>query len=304
MIEACQASGIPYIQDCILEDEIWNRLFHIYLDRSDNAKTKSMKQVFIVLSNLLARVKTPRSVSLQRDATLALLDIACYGQDRNRAKPALQGLSHLLSKDLASVRGLIDFYSCLAEEHPENAPVLPPVQSLLSRFLVWIEHHDTALSASHLIKSYISQVRRMKIDHMARRSAPQSAAPEAAISNENDPTHPANLSSPEGVLPFWVEPVVRHLCQRSELIHEYKTHVFPYCFKPNLHEYIHFLLYLGFSHHMGMTIPFQGTNEMYNNGLATADAFRLLLAAIQSGKDLGVVKDTGMFSMALIGMQN
>lgn len=290
MIEYYQTSGIKYLQDFFLADQIWIRIFNIYLERSDSAKAKSMRQVFIVLTSLLTRTETSRADFLRKHATSVFLDIICHGRDRLRAKPALQGLSHFVSKGLASIHDLIEWYSKSDEVNIRFLPNRQYVQDLLIRFLVWVAHSDTVLSASHLIKSYIDRVRQ------------SSGALGCGFESRKSVSEKETEQTP-GWLPFWAEPLISCLQQYPEKIQEYKSHVFPYCFKPDLKEYLRFLLYLNCDYHLEVSISVPRPQGQNSSGLTNMDELKVLLQAIQAGKELGIVKEVGMYYACAIVSQ-
>ena len=86
------------------------------------------------------------------------------------------------------------------------------------------------------------------------------------------------------------------LHQWPERIQEFKTHVFPHCFLPNIDEFLHFLSYLHFPRHVGLgkSVPANlNAHDAEKNALEDFEEFRVLLAAVQTGKELGIIKDVG-----------
>ncbi|KAF2191501.1 HEAT repeat protein-like protein [Zopfia rhizophila CBS 207.26] len=269
IIENCQTSEINYVRTAVLEDGIWFRLFNIFLERSDNAKPKSMRQVFLVLTGALSRDQTPRTIHIRDRVTTTFLEIICQRQDRLKVKPALQGLAYFLAKNLISIPHLVGLHTSLSDHSVRPSTSLESVQLLLSAFLGWVVHHDTAPSAGHLIKNFLNQLR-----------------------------HPLlELEAPPGfgvVSPLWVEPIVKILRLSPDRIQEFKANVFPHCFLPNINEYLQFLSYLHFSRHIYITDPLPAQICVYNeyaSELNPFEEFKILLATIQTGKELGIVKD-------------
>ncbi|KAF1961684.1 HEAT repeat protein-like protein [Byssothecium circinans] len=267
VIEKCQASDVQYAREALLEDFIWARLFNIYLTRSDDAKGKSMRQVLLVLTSVLLKNENGRWLELRDRAVTAFVEIICQRQDRVRVKPALQGLAHFIQKGITSNTHLIDAYAKLLGLSTDVAARTPNTQSLFSTFLSWIVHHDTALSAGHLIKNFLIQLRQSD-----------------RLSDSNNA---------DNGLPMWIQPVVETLRLWPDRIQEFKSHVFPHCFVPTFDEYLRFLSYLHFERHVGFTgfIPPQlRTIEELVYSWEDLNEFRLLLAAIETGKELGIVK--------------
>ena len=266
VLERCQAQDFPYIQEAILDDSIWLKAFTIYLEKSDSAKGKSVRQVLITLTSVLLRNQNERAFGIQERAIINLVDIICQRQDRVKVKPALQALAHFLQKDVATIPKLVDAYSKTLDQSAGEASV----QSLFTAFLSWVVHHDTSLSAGHLIKNFLAQVRRTSY-------------------------HDAS-NTDQRIAYVWIKPVVDSLHQWPDRIQEFKTHVFPHCFLPNVEEYVHFLSYLHFSRHVsaGKSMPQElSAYSEENNDLEDFEEFRILLASIQTGKELGIIKDVG-----------
>lgn len=239
-------------------------MFNIYIERFDNAKAKSMRQVLVVLSNVLLKADDSRASNLRDQAIDRFLCIIIEQKNRLVAKPALHGLAHFLSKDLISISRLAEFRRKPIGDHSSTSEWPESVKYLLRQFLNWIPHHDTGQSASHLIKSFLDKIRK---DH-------------------------AELVETDQLLPIWVEPLVHSICAEPEMILEYRSHVFPHCFQSHLNEYLTFLLYLRLDNHLAVSIASTPHGDL-KSGMSVEDEFNLLLAALQAGKELGIIKDTG-----------
>lgn len=270
IIEHCHASPTEYVRLAILEDVIWGRLFNIYLERSDDAKGKSMRQMMMVLASVISRDDSPRKIELRKRAATSFLDIICKRQDRIKVKPALQGLAHFLLKDVIKIEHLVIIYNELLERPLGEQDVIAGLQEVFKSFLGWVVHHDTALSAGHLVKNFLLQAHRLS---------------EYSAQSEGSP-----------LLPLWVVPVVQTLRDWSDRTQEFKTHVFPHCFLPNINEYMYFLSYLHFDEHVKPKgkLPEQlCVFESLRNGLDKLEEFKVLLAAIATGKELTILRDNG-----------
>lgn len=271
IIEKCQASNAEPIQNEILDDSVWTRLFNIYLQRSDNAKGKSMRQVLLTLTNVLLMNQTPRSLQLREQAVSIFVEVICQRRDRIQVKPALQGLAYFLQRDVTSIANLVDLYRRNNSDPSFRlTSATKLIQDIFLSFLSWVVHHDTSLSAGHLIKSFLGSLRRSPL--------------------KEEGTGTDNIVSP-----LWIEPVVQTLYMWQDRIQDFKTHVFPHCFVPKA-EYIRFLSYLHFGQHIYTKELLPDGFYVYddrNNGLGTFEEFKILLAAIQTGKEMGIVRDVG-----------
>jgi hypothetical protein len=273
IIECCQASASNYAHEEIMKDSIWLRILEIYLQRSDNAKSKAMRQMLLVLTSVVMKNESSRAFELRRQGAATFLDIICDRQDRIKVKPALQGLAHFLLRETVSIAQLVNLYEELTTRTSGIPKKSVSSQTLFTAFLAWIVHHDTSLSAGHLVKNFLIQARKL-------------------------PHYLATANS--GVIsPLWIEPVIRTLHDWPDRMQEFKTHVFPHCFLPEMNEYMRFLSYLRFSKHVQSDGTFPEalrTFEKRGNGLEESEEFRVLLAAIEAGKELTIIRDNGMFT--------
>ncbi|KAG9189219.1 hypothetical protein G6011_06087 [Alternaria panax] len=268
IIEYCAASDSAYAREAILDDSIWMRTFNIYLQRSGDAKGKSMRQMLLVLTSVVTKDQSLRAIELRRRATSSFLDIICEREDRIKVKPALQGLAHFLLRDVVSIPELIGLFNDQLKQTSDIVQDPVTSKTVFKSFLAWVVHHDTALSAGHLIKNYLLQARR--------------------IAEYDEQIHSRLVS------PFWIEPVVQTLRDWPDRIQEFRTHVFPHCFLPNRSEYLRFLAYLHFESHVPHKheLPSQlYQSDEQNSNIEGLEEFRILLAAIATGKELNIVKD-------------
>jgi hypothetical protein len=270
IIENVQASNVEYARNFLLDDSIWFRLFQVYLQRSDNAKGKSVRQVLLVLTGVLSKTRSSDSLRLQERAISIFIDIICLRHDRLKVKPALQGLAHFLLRNVTSLSQLNSIYEKSLPECTRARTEFELSQSFLGSILAWIVHHDTSLSASHLFKNYLTQLRQS-----SHYEQPESDGPSLLL---------------------WIQPVVTSLHSWPDRMQEFKTHVFPHCFLPKIDEYLQFLSYLHFSRHVAVRgrLPDQiQIHKHRQNGLDDFEEFEVLLAALQTGKDMGILRDVG-----------
>jgi hypothetical protein len=258
------------VREAVLDDSIWTRVFNIYLQRSGDAKGKSMRQTLLLLTSVINKDQSPRAVELRKQATASFLDIICEREDRVKVKPALQGLAHFLLRGVVSIEQLVELFSELLKRSSNAKHETVTSQTVFKAFLAWIVHHDTSLSAGNLIKNFLVQARR---------------SPDYGKENGDDI-----------ISPFWIEPVIQTLHDWPDRIQEFKTNVFPHCFLPNISEYTRFLAYLRFEMHVphkgALPDQFQSVCK-HQSLLEVPEEFSILLAAIATGKELTIVKDSG-----------
>ena len=269
-MDHCRIFGSEHVRSAVLEDSVWLRIFNIYLHRSGEAKGKSMRQILLTLTNAIVKDESSRALELRKQAAGTFLDIICERQDRFKVKPALQGLAHFLLKNVISIEQLVHIYYEQAASFSQASAEAVNSQTLLKIFLGWIVHHETALSAGHLVRNFHIEARRL-------------------------PNYSTSAGS-NFLLPLWIAPVIQTLSDWPDRILEFKTHVFPYCFLPNIEEYLHFLSVLHFAAHVQSRGPLPTQlypPNNYQQTLDTTQEFRVLLSAIESGKEMSLIRDVG-----------
>lgn len=234
-----------------------------------------MRQMLLLLTGVITKDQSTRATELRLQAAATFVDIICDRQDRIKVKPALQGLAHFLLRDVVSIAQLLEIYSAQVASTAQSGTPTP--QTLFKACLVWVVHHDTSLSAGHLVKNFLIQARRL-------------------------PEYGAQTDS-TAISPLWIQPVVEMLHQWPDRLREFKANVFPHCFLPNIDEYLRLLSYLRFGMHVRSRgdLP-QGlrTYESHANGLEKSEEFKILLAALETGKELTIVRDIGKQNFTFI----
>lgn len=228
----------------------------------------------MALTGAISDEHNERATNLRERATLQLIGIICQRQDRPKVKPALQALAYFLQKDVVTVSSLTELYLRTSPEHREKRETtdLEVLHGVFASFLAWVVHHDTALSAGHLIRSFLGAKRRQR--------------------NAGDET---------GISLLWMRPVIDTLRDWPDRLQEFKTHVFPYCFLPDTTDYLAFLSFLHFGRHVQTAALLPAIFRTFDGDdhkMSKSEEFSILLAAIQTGKELGIVKDVGRFSEA------
>ncbi|KAF1925672.1 uncharacterized protein M421DRAFT_423501 [Didymella exigua CBS 183.55] len=225
-----------------------------------------MRQMLLLLTGVITKDQSTRASHLRLQAAATFVDIICDRQDRIKVKPALQGLAHFLLRDVVSIAQLLEIYGAQSASTGESRT--PSPQALFKTCLAWVVHHDTSLSAGHLVKNFLIQARRLP---------------------EYGPQHESTATSP-----LWIEPVVGMLHQWPDRLREFKANVFPHCFMPNIDEYLRLLSYLRFDVHVqskeGLPEVLR-THESHKNDLERSEEFKILLAALETGKELTIVRD-------------
>lgn len=229
-----------------------------------------MRQMLLLLTSTITKDQSQRAMDLRTRATTTFLEIICARQDRLKVKPALQGLAHFLLRDVVLIPEIITIFSALQGDILATVNARRPNQMMFRAILAWVVHHDTSLSAGHLIKNFLLQARKQ---------------PEYIVTERQGST-----------IPFWIIPTIEVLQVWPDRMQEFRTHVFPYCFLPDIGEYQHFLTQLRFDAHVEFKggIPHELRSPPHlNNGLSEEEEFQILLAALETGKQLTILRDSG-----------
>ncbi|KAF2803660.1 uncharacterized protein BDZ99DRAFT_546992 [Mytilinidion resinicola] len=264
IFEPCQVSKFEIVRNVIWEEQIWSRLFGIYLDFFDKSKAKSMRQLLVVFTGVLKRENTPRSLQFRDQAVLRAVNLISRYQNHRKVKPALQALAHFISKDLVSIDQLIDLSSG-SDVNSNRRPLRAELgQNLLAKFLDWVLHNDTALAAGHLVAHFIAKTQKFT----------------------------SFKDGPRTDLPLWVKPFENSVRASPESIQEFRHHVFPEVFRLSFDDYIFFLNHLRLYRCLGQTSSIvaedkDATNSRSDDPVETS----ILFAALQVGRDIGMVKD-------------
>ncbi|KAF2144155.1 uncharacterized protein K452DRAFT_316890 [Aplosporella prunicola CBS 121167] len=261
LLEKCQASSHKSISSLIWTKNIWRNLFDIFLDRVDNSKPKSSRQVLVLLTSLLLKDGTSRAQELRDETTLKLFEILFTEGDHSRVKPALQALAHFVQKELMSVDELLTKFDqwrsgrvvlCQQFSGANSAP-----KAFIFGIMNWVSHQDTTPAAGNMICTVLNYGRQQKVEQMIT----------------------ANAQAP-----VWVEPLESTIRRNPDSLHNFKSHVFPDLFKPMLSDYLQFLEYLHLDNHVRLR-PSTGQEHEQSDELEAS----LLFNALQVGKDIGIV---------------
>ncbi|KAF2400727.1 hypothetical protein EJ06DRAFT_529838 [Trichodelitschia bisporula] len=242
-----------------LDHDQWMTIFYIFLDRSDNAKGKSMRQLLIALCGLLAKWdSTAKEVVLRKAATEAYHVLSRQG-DRAKVKPALQGISIFLSKGVFDLQFLSDaIRENLDPSQPtERLTEAQELRELLRSIFHYVQFQDSAPAAGQLadiICQHIAVARRQN-------------------------------SLREGPLPppLWVEPLIACLRASPEAITSFRINLFPGLFKSSVPDYLVFLEILGLQEALTPS-PASRSASSEDDVIST-----LLYTALQTGKEIGVL---------------
>ncbi|KKY23312.1 putative heat repeat protein [Diplodia seriata] len=262
LLEKCQASPDERIRSLIWINHIWTDLFDIFLERYDNAKPKSMRQVLLLLCTILQKDHTATACTVKDESVVRLFDVLFQEDDTSKVKPALIALSHFVQKDVITVDYTITAFEQWASATGKSLQQFPAPGSVPKTFLhgimSWANHQDTTPTAGNAVCAIMEHGRRQKAAHFSK-------------DNANSP-------------PIWVEPLESTIRRNPDAMLNFKNHVFPDLFKPILTGYLRFLEHLHLDDHIRLK-PSADVKPL--------DDFEasLLFTSLQVGKDMGFVQE-------------
>ncbi len=290
-LEQGLASTAPDIRSLIVSNDVWQEVFKIYLDRSEDAKPKSMRQVLVTLTAILSKWPDPAQALVVRDSAVeTLLSIILGTDSRSKVKPALQGLEHFISKGIVSIQDLVISLQGLGtnlgqllsgDVIPEPAEVGPAtvvefkrlsapalvasseasIEVFVTTLLEWVSHSDVAPAASRLISTFFKFLR---------------------TQSSKDVRYYHSVTK----LPLWVSPLKRSVEQKPEGREVLKRHVLPAFFILNSHDMLEFVRSLPLEHLLSGAFPQDNCPEVL-----------LLFSSLQVAQGLGLVRVTGMSAL-------
>ncbi|KAB2578407.1 Uncharacterized protein DBV05_g3058 [Lasiodiplodia theobromae] len=264
LLEKCQASPDERIRSLVWTKHIWTDLFDIFLERYDNAKPKSMRQVLLLLCTILHKDKSTTAQAVRDESVVRLFDVLFQEDDTSKVKPALIALSHFVQKDVVTVDYTITTFEQWATSKGKSLQLFPAPGSVSKTFLHgimnWANHQDTTPAAGNAICIILDHGRRQQAVHLAKDNA--------------------------NSRPIWVEPLESTIRRNPDAMQNFKSHVFPDLFKPILTDYLRFLEHLHLDDHIRLRPSTDGGSKPSDDFEAS-----LLFTSLQVGKDMGFVQE-------------
>ncbi|KAF2101025.1 hypothetical protein NA57DRAFT_74618 [Rhizodiscina lignyota] len=251
----------------------WKRLLDTFIERSDVSMTKSMRQVLLALSSYLRdRLNhCTESVELRDEALRAFLRIIFVDREHIKIKPALQGLTEFLSKSIISIPHLLQFFETLVLDRQPMRQGSSKPDEVLSQFLVklftWISHNDVALALGQLVSQALKQYSKDGTGYSPSRGL-------------NDP-------------PVWADPIVATVIRKPDSLENFRNTVFAKLFRESTRDFFNFLKSMRTFARIAPQLLTDNAMDTPHGGYGLGDAeTELFFSALQTGKELGIVKDT------------
>lgn len=270
LLERCSISPREDVRAVVWRNGAWIKFFRVFLERSDTAKGKSMRQVLVILTTLLIQAgDDSESSSIKNGILDDLFDILFEQNSQSKAKPALQALTHFLVSKLFTVRILLDAFLDWNQRHALSNDQVPEsldhTQLFLRRLFSCTTRNDLAPAAGHFVVTLLDKGRQQQ-EGFARHSE---------------------------LYPVWAQPLRSTVGDAPESVPDFKNHLFPGLFKLNFDNYSQFLNFLHLEDHIRLCES-NRTLASEENGFENEDSDEILLfAALQAGKEIGLVQEVG-----------
>jgi hypothetical protein len=274
----CSSSPNEAIRQIPWTGDVWSRAFAVHVDRADSALAKSMRKELVDLGKVLA--KYPRSREILTEVVIPKTFGAMFQSKENnaRVKASFQFLAHFVSKKLINPKLLVtQFYhwqkasgeyadsdasrqsNTVNPTELDDAPLdIPMAQSLVAELFFWMAKIDTAPAAANFLRILLPKLGQYD--------------DEAGL----------------GMLPVWVKPLVSCIHNQPESVIHFRRHLFPELFRSDITAFFQFLRFL-IKSRSGTHSEVDATDE--ENEIR----FHIFFSALETGKELGFVREIGKF---------
>lgn len=271
------------LRELCLTNSTWQRIFRIYLERSEDAQAKPMKQILLKLVKLIARVDVSHDRNfLISNAVFKCLSIIFSDDKFSYIKPAINVLDVFLVKGIVNVFFLVYLITgnltvepndiqCDLPLRPSNYSTTPQniaasssgsigktIQEFAENVLRWVQQCDIAPSAGRLLASSFMSL--YEVDN--------------SILQEH------NLMS---IWRFWAIPICEIMHRFPELAEDIELHVLPNLLRLDVRDAVCFL----------RTLPI-GALMTGNVGALPEGQIRLCLLVLKTLEEVGDIHSDGM----------
>ncbi|KAF2763505.1 hypothetical protein EJ05DRAFT_41398 [Pseudovirgaria hyperparasitica] len=267
VLETCHESKIKNVQGCLWTNDVWLQALSFFLERSDVVKPRSMRQLLVILTTTLREDVPPdRRTEVHEYVIQKLLKIITGRTSRSQLKPALQALELFLQKGILSVRELLTSYGLFQNQTLKGiSSISALLRDLLQLLFNSIPNNDAAHTAGRLVSSLLTYSLKQKDD----------------LPDVYDDQKP----------PPWVIPFYQSFSAHSEELQSYKNLVFPALFSFDLEDYLTFLYDLDLGNYVDVMEGNTSVKWYTEKTLHPSAKIGLLFAALQSGKEIGLIVD-------------
>ena len=200
--------------------ETWIEVYELFLARSQDNKSKPMKQVLLTLTNVWTKnpIEAVRHFLL-RNVVSTTVAIICNYHEVPSIKPAFQVLEHFISKSIVCASEIVLH---LARTSTSLERREPPVQELDSYSLAFISQQVQISIIERFVSAVLAWVRYPDIAPIGGRLLVAFfKSLQACFARQNE------VSFLEKIVPLWVKPVIGLLDQEPSLIESFEYHILP-----------------------------------------------------------------------------
>ncbi len=252
MVDQCSYTQCGALHQLLWDDGLWHKLFHLYLEQSHLARPKSAKQLLATLSS--SWLKTASELKDGKTVAADLVVIFVDTTEIRKTKASIQASTHFLSKGVLAIDDMLA-PTLTGQDERSTRRTSDSLQELLSVLFRCIRRGDVGSATGQLVTVLL----------------------------DRDPS-PSPIPGASGMdlMPIWVPPLAE-ICRSGQVeVADLRLHIFPVLFKRSL------LDYLGFLQAFGLYYCFSDRSPHSDD----SPSEHLLYAALQSGKELGLLYET------------
>lgn len=256
LIDQTVDSPVIEIKAFVWKEEVWLHAFRLYLSHAQSARPKSSRQLLVTLTNALRKYEEENTAPYRQYALEQLAAGLRDFEDPYRAKACAQLLGHLLHKNVLPLQDVLTTTAApsLVGNPP---PQRESLKGILKLLFEWLGKADFGSTIAQLVAILLD-----KYEDTGSKSAEDEG--------ETD------------TQPIWTEPL--EAIAGSEVnLNDLRAHIFPVLFKRSFVQFVSFLQAQGLA---GLEVL------PSSDAKSSVPREHLLFAALQAGKDLGIVSES------------
>jgi hypothetical protein len=244
---------------------IWLDCFQIYLAKLELTRSKAVRSFLNLLINLLQRQDTPPDIKTQV-LELVVKPIVSRSE-RGKVKSALSALGHLITKHVVSIDELLPHFTGHKFSPDYSAEALEDIASVFRTLFRWAQFHELAPAVGQTASVFWK---------LAKKRV-------AGFTTEE-------ISADLPIeLVCWIDPLLEVVKQYPESLLRLKSHLFSTLFIIDINDYASFLEQLGVQR---LLLSKTASNQRIQSTIY--NEYELLLSSLQTGKELGIVQESGI----------
>lgn len=271
VVEYCRTAENEDTRKRIFYKDVYHALLRIYVDRFDAAKGKAMKQIFHTLEMLMQDTDRPSEAAhLKREVLLEFIRLLESKIDHVRAKPALIGLTSLISHAVVRTKDVLSIFLHVHGQPEYNLSSEGRTKIVTHDWLrvifEWTEFSNVAHATCQLATVWLKHHR-------------------------EDMSLNVDFES----YPVWAEPLLQTVEKFPKTCQAFQAYLLPDLFKVSVRQ---FWLFINSTLNKARqeTVQESGKGGLFDTICTTATSEStqsVLLASMQIGKELGLIQDIG-----------